>query len=392
MWQWFRFLVAQVPPGKPVLLLNLDETSIRFWYEPRLGLRSQPRQVPGGAFARQASRNQLRKAFSHIAIICDDTSLQPRLPQVLLANERTVTVEMLKHWTPLPGCKVEIWRGRSAWINNTVFPKIVRCLGKVLQQHAPDRQAILLLDAHQSHFAEETLKAARAWNIWPCVIPASMTSLLQPLDTHVFSRFKMFLRTRLHQLMLAGANKDLTSEQVIDALMHSIKGVLQSHEWEQAFSKNGFGRTFEVREHLLATLAWDAAPLVHDTLPTYAQFTHCFPAGRHIPFMLLLSGVLPAAPRPRRPPPGISAAAANDSDEAEPWVRRLRPRLRGRVCAAKAKPVPAPTPIVAPEPGAGGSLPSGPMVSAGGRPLPSLRPLYPRLRRSASDLLRGSAE
>ena len=69
-----------------------------------------------------------------------------------------------------------------------------------------------------------------------------MTSLLQPLDTHVFSRFKMFLRTRLHQIMLTGANEDLTSEQVIEALLTAIKGVLQRHSWEPAFSKTVLGR------------------------------------------------------------------------------------------------------------------------------------------------------
>ena len=33
MWQWFHFLQGQVPPGRPVLRLNLDENSIKFWYE-----------------------------------------------------------------------------------------------------------------------------------------------------------------------------------------------------------------------------------------------------------------------------------------------------------------------------------------------------------------------
>ena len=198
MWQWFRFLLEQVPPGKPVLLLNLDETSIRFWYEPRLGLRSGRGQPPRRGFARQASRGQQRKALSHIAIICDDTSVQPHLPQVLLANERTVTAQMLRHWSSLPGCTTEIWRGKSAWINDKVFGRIVRRLGKALAERAGDRQAILLLDAHTCHFSAAALAAARACNIWICIIPASMTGLLQPLDTHVFSRFKMFLRTRLH--------------------------------------------------------------------------------------------------------------------------------------------------------------------------------------------------
>ena len=103
MWQWFHFLQAQVPPDRPVLRLNLDETSVRFWYEPRKGLRRPRGQIPRAGFARKASRAQLRKAFSHVAIICDDSSLQPHLPPVLLVNERAVSAELHRRWTPLPG-------------------------------------------------------------------------------------------------------------------------------------------------------------------------------------------------------------------------------------------------------------------------------------------------
>ena len=46
VWQWFHFLVGQVPSGHPVLRLILDRTSVRFWYEPRLGLRRPRGQGP----------------------------------------------------------------------------------------------------------------------------------------------------------------------------------------------------------------------------------------------------------------------------------------------------------------------------------------------------------
>ena len=124
MWQWFQFLRSRVPPNRQVLRLNLDETSIRFWYLPRMGLRRPKRQMPRTGFTRQASRSQLRKAFSHVAIICDDTSLQPHLPQVLLVNERTVSVEQLRRWRSLPGSNAQLWRRQSAWINDKVFAQI----------------------------------------------------------------------------------------------------------------------------------------------------------------------------------------------------------------------------------------------------------------------------
>ena len=383
MWQWFRFLQGQVPPGRPVLRLNLDETSVRFWYEPRKGLRRPRDEIPRVGFARKASRAQLRKAFSHIAIICDDTSLQPYLPQVLLVNERTVSAELNRRWTSLPGCNAKLWRGKTAWISNKVFARIVRELGKVLRARAGGRQAILLLDAHQCHFSRCTLAACRDYDIWPVVIPARMTSLLQPLDTHVFSRFKMFLRTRLHQIMLTGANEDLTSEQVIDALLHAIKGVLQRHPWAPAFAKNGFGSTFEVRAHLLEVLAWQTPPVIDSELPAYTQFAHCFPRRCDIPFMQLLSGVLPRAARGPEHLQKEAAEHCSGSGEVRTWKVRLRPRLFGRAVVAKGKPEPAPVPPAASASSADRPAPSVPMMTLDGRPLPSLRRL-PSIRRRAS--------
>ena len=125
-----------------------------------------------------------------------------------------------------------------------------------------DRQAILLMDAHSCHFSKAALAAARAQDIWPCVIPASMTGILQPLDTHVFARFKLSLRTRLHQLMLSDTNRDLTADEVLDALMHAMKGVLQKNKWASVFENSGFGHRFEVRPHLWQLLEWSLPPVI----------------------------------------------------------------------------------------------------------------------------------
>ena len=218
-----------------------------------------------------------------------------------------------------------------------------------------------------------------------------MTSLLQPLDTHVFSRFKMFLRTRLHQIMLTGANEDLTSEQVIDALLHAIKGILQRHSWGAAFAQNGFGPTFEVRAHLLEALAWHTPPVIDSKLPAYTQFTHCFPRRTDIPFVQLLSGVLPRAPRAPDRPRDEAAEDGSDPGEVRTWKVRLRPRLFGRAVVAKAKAVPAPVPPGSPASSADRPEPSVPMMTLGGHPLPSLRRLPSVRRGSSTDLLRKSS-
>ena len=266
------------------------------------------------------------------------------------------------------------------------FAAIITRIGQALKTHAPDRQAILLMDAHSCHFSEEALSAACEHNIWPCIIPASMTGVLQPLDTHVFGRFKMFLRTRLHQLMLSGANRDLVVEEVLEAVMHTMKGVLQKNERASFFENSGFGLRFKVRPHLLETFEWSSPPVIPADLPCLAQFQRCFPAGRYIPFMRLLSGLLPRAERlPRRKRAAAMLASGND-DEAQPWRKRLRPRSGGRAIIAKAK---AKAAALDPPTASASETtipPGSAMVSVGGHVLHTLRPLPGSLRRSRSGL------
>ena len=244
----------------------------------------------------------------------------------------------------------------------------------------------MLMDAHISHFSQEALVEASAQSVLPCIIPAFTTSIFQPLDTHVFARFKLFLRTRLHQAMLSGDNKDLEFVQVMDALMHAMKGVVQRNAWSTVFAPNGFGHRFGVRQHLLDLLDWTSPPDIVAELPSLAQFQSCFPAGRNIPFTELFSGVVRPHARPAKRVRAIARTDASIDDELEPWSKRLRPRSRGRASHGKAKTKvsavrpSATTPLLRP------AMSAGPMMSSSGHTLISLRPFPAPQRRSHAAL------
>ena len=190
------------------VVLNLDETCIKFFYAPRVGmrLRRHKRSPKGVSHTRHASRGQLRKAMTHVAIICNDTTLQPSIPQILLLAKKSASLKQLAGWQAIKGCSAEVWRCDSAWVNKAVFARILARLGAWHRSVAPDRQAILLMDAHSVHCSKEAARAAKKAGLWLCIIPASTTSLLQPLDTDVFARYKVLLRTQLHRMMLTDNN------------------------------------------------------------------------------------------------------------------------------------------------------------------------------------------
>ena len=291
----------------------------------------------GGKAARHASRGLLRKAFTHVGLICNDPSLQPKLPHILLLNTNTATRRDLVGWKALKGCSAEVWRGKSAWINTTVFKRVIERLGVFLRTHAPERQAILLMDAHGVHCSEVVMAAARAANIWTCIVPASTTSLLQPLDTHVFARYKLFLRQRLQRQLMSGDNKDIHVTQVLEALMEAMKGVLQRHEWAPVFEQNGFGEVFVVRQSLLTLLEWKEIPQITAELPSFSQFKNCFPKNRAIPFTQMLAPLLPQEQRAKREVPAAGPHSVAATIARETWRQRLRPRVAGKVAKAKPK-------------------------------------------------------
>ena len=187
--------------------------------------------------------------------------------------------------------------------------------------------------------------------------------------------------------MLSGANRDLAFDEVLDALMHAMKGVLQRNEWSSVFADSGFGPDFKIRSHLLEVLEWRQPPVIPADLPTLAQFKSCFPTGRHIPFMHLLSGLLPRTEQPPRRERAAARLASGDEGEEQPWSKRLRPRSGGRAIIAKAKSEVAPLDSSPPPVEATKAPPRRRMMNACSHVLHSLKPLPVPKGRSRSGLI-----
>lgn len=380
MWQWYQFLIAEIPDRRPIVTINLDETSIRFWYDPRKGLKQRRRyQDKKKQLARYASRGQMRKAVTHVAIICDDETIQRYLPQIVLINKHMVSAKSMQSWKGLNGSQMEIWRNKSAWVNNNVFAAIMDRIGQQVKKHAPLHQVVLLMDAHICHFSKLVLRRAAKYGIWPVIIPASTTSLLQPLDTHVFARFKLFLRQQFHYKMMDSANKDMTAQEVLHSLAITIKMVLQGHKWSEVFTQNGFGRDCRIRPHLLEQMEVEEKFKVENTLPTFRQFQHCFPSGRLVPFDELFRSVTNNSAKKKMAV--MTKAKVVNTDAKEPWSKRLRPRLHrfGAVVAA--------TRLKRQSGSSDDAFKLREkrirrMTTPSGEPLPTLKPFPPRGRRS----------
>ena len=80
----------------------------------------------------------------------------------------------------------------------------MRLLAATLAPFSATRQLILLFDAVPLHLADEVFDELRLRSIWFLVIPARVTWLLQPLDTHAFATHKRYLNMSFQHTIVAG--------------------------------------------------------------------------------------------------------------------------------------------------------------------------------------------
>ena len=93
-WKWFNWLLAQLPPNKQPLLLNMDETACRLFYDPAKGVLASELVALAarrGRVTSSVTTAQTRSVLSLVALLCNDSSIQPRLPQYILGNRQA-------HW------------------------------------------------------------------------------------------------------------------------------------------------------------------------------------------------------------------------------------------------------------------------------------------------------
>ena len=113
---------------------------------------------------------------------------------------------------------------------------LCNCLPSVLVAHF-----VLSMDAASIHVHAKVADTRARLGLWLVIVPAHTTWLLQPLDIHVFLKFKRYLRAAFQYHLLRPSETEETPSQVIVRLIvRAIARVIQAEPWRLAFLKNGF--------------------------------------------------------------------------------------------------------------------------------------------------------
>ena len=287
---------------KPILRVNLDETSLKLDVPARPGLVFEPCLRSRRQLLRQGRGPDLktrRAAATLVAFACSCEVLQKVLPQIVIVNEHIITkadaADLAEKW----GGKVALLRRKSSWMCARLMVEIVRKLALALKDVLATHMVILHFDTFSAHLHADVFKACAESGIFAHVVPANMTGWLQPHDVAVFSRFKGWVVREVERRRLTSTSGLLSRPEVLDIYRQGVVEVIQSQGWGTAFDLTGLRGQANLSTRLLDRLKLASPPVVSNTLPAYADFEVMFPAGKSIPLEAMMQTVLAHEQRKR---------------------------------------------------------------------------------------------
>jgi hypothetical protein len=132
-----------------------------------------------------------------------------------------------------------------------LMPQILTLVRRSVRQRLPHAEVTIVLDAASQHTSDTVLRHASLLNVHLVFVPAGLTWLLQPLDTHVFASLKRVLASMQQRERARRPPGPLPSGLWIDLLAEATFQVLVRGDWSRAFGANGLtGETTGLRSRI----------------------------------------------------------------------------------------------------------------------------------------------
>ena len=392
MWQWSNYLHTLASAGgSGVLHVNLDETHIVVRPPPLRGnavsvtLRRHSRRKPP---LRNATTAEQRLGFTLVALICDDPHVQPLLPQLIICGQHAMNAAQYQAMMAECPANVYLLRTKKGWNSSEILARHVRILARAIAAVTAGRKVLLTMDCARLHLTPAVTRAFSDCGVYYHLVPARMTWLLQPCDTHAFALFKRAMHTLTENAATLAVDGRVDICACIRCVFAAILHVLQGNEWKRAFeevglcgSQDALGRTVARRLELSGHVE------VGNTQPPADALKCVFPRRAVVRYTALW---------PRRLPPPVSTGAvpppASPSQPSTPpapslpappvWFGRTRSTSAIALAGAQAEHHPTARSSTQPR-GAAAPAPSEPWRAVPAAP--ASRPRRPRWRRQLTE-------
>lgn len=182
---FYRWMNHVVFTANEPLVINMDECSLKLTLT---GLSGTIADVHAGQKATLAA---CRGAMTLMSCVSSDTSLNQRLPQIVLGNQHHLSKRVLAAIAAdakLTGSNLQIWCEQSSWVTVDVMLKFLHSLSVAVDAlKCPHRAIVLVMDMAPPHLAAPVARAIRDRGWRAVLVPAKCTPFLQPLDTCVLA-------------------------------------------------------------------------------------------------------------------------------------------------------------------------------------------------------------
>ena len=344
MWSWCQWLCQKARTnGKVPLLINLDETSIPLEFTHARGniiAKLSRQKLKSENLPKQtASRSAVRCFFTHVALICNDSAVQPLLPQVLFIAGNHLPWAVWSDIQRILPKNVFVRRQKSGWSNAEQHQIILRVLHLALGPVLAHMQPILSFDCAPIHLHGSTIGLLGELEIWWFLIPKKLTWLLQPLDTHAFMKYKRYIRKRWMDRLAARTGRRNVFD-IVQIVLGAIRHVLQGHQWKNAFKENGIGEDSACTSRYIKNqLKWQELPPIVPAPPVQEMLATAWPLNRRLPLLQILTSLGLELPDPMpiavgaAPPDSIMAGAGADEADVDESAHAAD------TCMAEASPI-----------------------------------------------------
>jgi hypothetical protein len=171
--------------------------------------------------------------------IANVPEVQRELPQIFLGSARHFTGAFLAAYRPRMPDGMYLWSNERGWMTHAVCLVLLRAihasLGTLLERY----HVILLMDANRAHLDEAICRRARALGMTLVFVPAKLTWLLQPADTHLFAPLKSAVRRKYTNMQLETTDGRIDKEQWLSVVVDALSEVVVDRSWSNAFASNG---------------------------------------------------------------------------------------------------------------------------------------------------------
>ena len=279
-----------------------------------------------GSPSEHASLSQRRSYVSYLACVADDRTVQTKLPQVILGNKHQFTLNFLRSVAGTLPPNIQLWRQTSSWNSHSTMRKWLSLLAKSLGKLTSERYVVLLLDVHPSHIHNSIFLHARRCGIRIVYIPAKMTWLLQPCDTHVFARLKLALRLSWQDQKSRSPDGEVSTEAWMRLVCNSIVSVVSKGDWHRAFLRNGvLDAQQQISDRLRSELDVHGDGIWSNEQPTLDAVMSIFPSRLKVDVLSYVLWQPKSRRRNGREESNCLASASSRDVVVRPVVRRVLP-------------------------------------------------------------------